>query len=87
MNITNASNVTNTVSEQGLYCWLNLQSEMDLSHLMPPESLNSTSSRSKKEVGFLCPLTLEPLRVGNLNITEAKSYLSSSATSHHVFLM
>merc|ERR1712060_365092 len=97
MNITNVSNKSFVVSEQGLYCWLNLQSEME----MQPADKNKENTNSSKKDGttsnsneigsisaFLCPITMEPLRVmGTGGSMEAKSYLSSTDTSYHVFLM
>ena len=112
INITNLSNQTFVVSEQGLYCWLNLQSEMDMAPQQSSSSLksqsdNQNSSSDSKSNGtsnsknndnnsstsaFLCPITMEPLRLSSSannssSHTEAKSYLSSADTSYHVFLM
>jgi len=76
INITNASGVTNTVSEQGLYCWLSLQG-------------NQTKNNDDVNVkdGFKCPITGEPLRVGAADSIEAKNYLASSDTNYSIFLM
>ena len=100
MNVTNASNVTNVVSEQGLYCWLYLQSEMDLSGQIVSSSSGvgagsgPNGPMSAADSGFICPVTMEPLRVGTSgsgvagsDTIEAKSYLSSSDTNYHIFLM